>query len=415
MRKTFLFLQGPATDFFAHLAQALAARGHKAASISFCAGDALLWRGAGPRFAFRGRLARLEPFLRELAARLKVTDLVMLGDTRPVHAVAMQVAQDLGLTTHVWEEGYLRPFWLTLERGGINGHSRLPRDPAWYLRVAPKLPEVDSPAPLPNPIWRLAAWEVAYKLPGLLNPLLYPGYRTHRPMISPLEFLGWGLRFATLPRYERGDRRTRIAPRGSGRPFFLLALQLDGDSQIERHSPFRSVGEVIRTVMASFAAHAPGDVYLVIKNHPLDTGWGRHGRLVRRYADKLGVAGRTHFVETGHLPDFWPGCRGVVGVNSTVGAAALAAGLPVIALGEAVYGLPGLTFQGGLDAFWTEAAAPDATLFSAFRRVVLHGTQVAGSFYSRAGQRWAIAAAVPRMEAERSPLDALVCESPNRY
>lgn len=102
MRKTFLFLQGPATDFFAHLAQALAARGHKAASISFCAGDALLCRGAGP------------------------------------------------------------PFCL----------SRPPRDPAWYLRVAPKLPEVDSPAPLPNPIWRLAAWEVAYKLPGLLNPLL---------------------------------------------------------------------------------------------------------------------------------------------------------------------------------------------------------------------------------------------------
>lgn len=34
-------------------------------------------------------------------------------------------------------------------------------------------------------------------------------------MISPLEFLAWGLRFATLPRHERGDRRTRIAPHGS--------------------------------------------------------------------------------------------------------------------------------------------------------------------------------------------------------
>ncbi|OYU78090.1 MAG: hypothetical protein CFE32_03120 [Alphaproteobacteria bacterium PA3] len=50
------------------------------------------------------------------------------------------------------------------------------------------------------------------------------------------------------------------------------------------------------------------------------------------------------------------------------GTLALARGGPVVVLGKAVYDLPGLTFQDGLDRFWTEATAPDAATFAAFRR-----------------------------------------------
>ncbi len=60
----------------------------------------------------------------------------------------------------------------------------------------------------------------------------------------------------------------------------------------------------------------------------------------------------------------------VVTVNSTVGTLALACGLPVIALGKAVYDIAGLTFQGELDEFWNTPTAPDADLFDAFRRVL---------------------------------------------
>ena len=53
------------------------------------------------------------------------------------------------------------------------------------------------------------------------------------------------------------------------------------------------------------------------------------------------------------------GARGVVTVNSTVGLWALRAGRPVITLGDAIYDIDGLTFRGGLDAFWTEAGPPE--------------------------------------------------------
>jgi capsular polysaccharide export protein len=73
--------------------------------------------------------------------------------------------------------------------------------------------------------------------------------------------------------------------------------------------------------------------------------------------------------------------------------------LPVIALGNAVYDMPGLTYQGDLDHFWTEATPPDAALFDAFRRVLASRCMIPGSFFNEAGLRLAVEAAVDRLEA----------------
>jgi capsular polysaccharide export protein len=53
-----------------------------------------------------------------------ITDLVVYGDTRPIHATAIAQARRRGITVHVFEEGYLRPYWVTYERGGANGIRR---------------------------------------------------------------------------------------------------------------------------------------------------------------------------------------------------------------------------------------------------------------------------------------------------
>jgi capsular polysaccharide export protein len=89
----------------------------------------------------------------------------------------------------------------------------------------------------------------------------------------------------------------------------------------------------------------------------------------------------------------------MVTVNSTSATFALAAGVPVIALGRSVYDLPGLTHQGTLGAFWRDPSPPDAALFEAFRRVVAHACLIAGDFFTREGVARAVAGAVPRIEA----------------
>ena len=41
----------------------------------------------------------------------------------------------MDVTTHVFEEGYLRPYWITYERGGANAAS-----PLMYLTLKQRIP-----------------------------------------------------------------------------------------------------------------------------------------------------------------------------------------------------------------------------------------------------------------------------------
>jgi capsular polysaccharide export protein len=406
-RRSYLFLQGCTSPFFGRLADRLLSRGHAISRINFNAGDAVYW-GSRPAWNFRDSVEALPGFLEERMQKAKVTDVIMLGDTRPIHLPVPAVAARLGARVHVMEEGYFRPNWLTLERDGINGNSRLPRDPDWYRHVGARLADPGDGRPVGNPVGLLALDEMIYHLPNLANPLLFPGYRTHRPHISGIEFAGWGRRFARLPFRQRLDKAhiERLAARPQ--PFYLLPLQLDSDSQLTVHSPFRTIAEVIETVMKSFARNAPADARLVIKNHPLDTGLVDHARLIDELERRFDLKERILYLETGHLPTLLASARGVVTVNSTVGTSALVHGRPTISLGKAVYDLQGLTFQGPLDAFWREGRAPDAGLFRAFRNTVIHVAQVNGGFYSREGIALAAENCLRMLEPDRSPLEELL-------
>ncbi|MBH0198271.1 MAG: capsule biosynthesis protein CapA, partial [Nitrospira sp.] len=144
MRRTFLLLQGPATPFFAHLAARLRSEGHRVFKLNFNAGDWLY----GPRSCnlnYRGKAFDLCDFLDGVYRRLEITDQVLFGDRRPVHRPAIEHGKVLGVRTHVYEEGYFRPSWVTLERQGVNSHSPLPRNPDWYWKVGGRLSETSQP------------------------------------------------------------------------------------------------------------------------------------------------------------------------------------------------------------------------------------------------------------------------------
>ena len=143
-------------------------------------------------------------------------------------------------------------------------------------------------------------------------------------------------------------------------------------------------------------------------NHPLDPGFVNYGRLVGRLCREMGVAARVDYVDTGDASALVPRARGIVTVNSTVGTSSLMLNRPAIALGTAIYNLPGLTFQGPLDDFWREAPAPDAELFRLFRNTVIHTTQLHGGFYTRESTALAAKNCRRLLLAERSPLEELL-------
>jgi len=114
------------------------------------------------------------------------------------------------------------------------------------------------------------------------------------------------------------------------------------------------------------------------------------------------------YLEDGDIGALVEHAQGLVTINSTVGIIALEQGTPTMALSDAIYNLPGLTFQGSLDDFWTSRTPPDEAFLSLFRRVVIQTTQVNGGFYCRKGIGLAVENSRHALVAERSPLEMLL-------
>lgn len=395
-QRSFLFLQGLATDFFVRLGDALAARGHAVRRINFNAGDALFWPRPGG-FDYTGHPAEWPRMLDRLVVAHGVTDLVLFGDCRPLHAAAIPIAQLRGVRIWVFEEGYLRPGYITLEEDGVNGNSAVPRDPDRIRRLAAKLPPAPPETVFSGSFRRRAIDDIRYNWVSLWGCRRFPHWRTHRAWNPFHEYAGWawrGLRRPLVALRAKRSQRGLIAQQGS---IFLFPMQLEGDTQIRFWSPFEAMAEAVETVIASFARYAPAEAALVLKGHPLDNGLTRWGRLIRQAARRQGVDRRVHYLAEVAYGPLLAAARGVVTINSTAGMQALREGKRVIALGTAIYDLPGLTWQHGLDRFWTEATAPDMALVDALRRVLAAHCLVRGGFFDEDQISAAVAAAVERM------------------
>jgi capsular polysaccharide export protein len=405
--RCFLLLQGVCTPFFARLADRLRSQGHRILKVNFNGGDLAYW-GLRPSWLFRAAVPELPRFLDAHCASEGVTDQILFGDCRPLHREAIAWAQGHGVRTHVFEEGYFRPHWITLEIDGVNVRSRLPRDPEWYRAVGRRLPAQADPRSFTASFRTRALHDVLYHVAGLANPLLFPAYRTHAPVSVPVEYAAYLRRFARLARIEAGElARSRALATGPA-PYYFLPLQLNGDAQIREHSRFPDMSAVLDVVIASFARRAPAQSQLVIKNHPLDQGLIDYARVIGDLEQRHAVRGRVHYLEAGDLNALVARSRGVVTVNSTVGLLALDAGRATLALGKSLYALPGLTFQGPLDEFWQNGSPPDRELYVSFRRAVMYASQINGGFYTGSGIALAVENAIPPLVAERSPLETLL-------
>jgi capsular polysaccharide export protein len=400
-RRSFLFLQGPISDFFDRLGRALMARGHRVHRVNLHLGDQLFWRL--PATSFRGRFGDWREFIAGVLEAYRITDLVLHGDRRPYHVVAAAEARLRGIAVIATDLGYVRPDWLTLEFDGMTSYSRFPRDPAAIRPLAEEFAAPDLTPRFNTPFRRLAALNIAHGLALVLGRPLYPHYR-HHSLSHPLaEGAAW---LSTLARQAFTARTTALAKHrltAAAERYFLFPLQLATDFQIRAHSPFVDARDAVRAVTASFA-RSGCRAKLVIVVHPLDSGRIRWRRLVKRLALACGVGERVIALEGG-IPDaLLARAAGVVTINSTVGTAALQRGIPVKTLGNAIFDIPGLTSSQPLDAFWHDPAPPDPALLAAFLRALIGTTQVKGGYYTRPAQDAALGAFVARLEGGLYPL-----------
>jgi len=396
-QRSVLLLQGLMGPLFRRLGQGLLQAGHMVHKVNFNGGDRVFWRLPGG-IDYRGTREDWPAALAALIDRHAVTDVFLFGDCRDYHIAAIRVCNDLGITVHVFEEGYVRPDWVTLERGGVNGNSALPRDPEWYRRIAAALPAAPEHKKVPSSFRRRALEGLAYNAGDVLSRWYYPHWSNHRPWHPLVEAMGWARKLSRQKARKRDDTALADLIVARKQPYFLFPLQLDSDAQIRIHSPFVGIADAMKTVIASFAAHAPADVRLVVKEHPLDNGVRDWHQETYDIAARYGVAERIDYLAFADIEEIAEGALGMVTVNSTSGTLGLARGVPVVVLGQAVYDIPDITFQEGLDAFWRRPVPPDAATFAAFRRVLIDLCLIPGGFFSDEALEKVVHHAIARFE-----------------
>ncbi|MCX7284503.1 MAG: capsular biosynthesis protein [Novosphingobium sp.] len=392
-----LMLQGLMGPLFRRLGQGLSKAGHSVYKINFNGGDRLFWRLPGG-IDYRGTLDEWPDALARILAEKQITDVILFGDCRDHHMIATKVCRECGIPVHVFEEGYIRPDWVTFEQGGVNGHSSLPRDPDWYRAEAAKLPPAPEHKQVPSSFRRRATEGLVYNLADVLTRWHYSNWNNHRPWHPLVEGMGWWRKLRQRKERDAQAGRLLVRLEQSGQPYFLFPLQLDSDAQIRLHSPFAGIAEAMKVVIGSFAAHAPADTRLVIKEHPLDNGVRDWEQISRDLATRFDVADRIDYLPSGDIVPVAARSLGMVTINSTSGTLGLSMGIPAVVLGTAIYDVPGITAQDGLDAFWRAPPQPDAATFDAFRRVLIDRCLIPGGFFSEEALDLVVHGAIARFQ-----------------
>lgn len=396
-----LFLQGPPSPFWYELADAFQQRGARTRRVNFCSGDWVFWRRKGA-INYRGRLGSWPDFLRDLIRREGITDILYFSDRFAYHAAAQDVARECGIRAHVVEFGYLRPGWLTLERNGMSAYSHVPNDPDRIRAIADTIGPVTTQGFDAHKMSTELTFELLFGLFNEYYMLPFPFYRSGRGLMPvTLEYLA-GYLHILRRRRQAVERDRMLAPYLAREiPFTLVPLQLQSDYQIRDNTEYKDQTVFLREIIRSFAAKAPAEHHLLVKLHPMDPGLIRWDRLVTRLAAEYGVTGRVRYFDGGDLDALLAASSGTIISNSTVGLTALRAGIPTLALGYAVYDVPGLTHQEGLDSFWSAPQRVDPALCDAFVRVLAATAQVRGSVYDPPGRAVACAEIVRRVLEHR--------------
>jgi capsule polysaccharide modification protein KpsS len=378
-----LLLQGPIGPFFRRLSKELRQQGNLVYKVNFNAGDRWFYSD-NKSIDFTGRPESWEEFLIGIINKYEIDRVYVFGDCREYHQVAREVTRRMGVRFFVFEEGYLRPDYITLEEDGVNGHTSItfPHQKSKGV-VSLRPPKVEHQHF--KGAFHLGAWyAIQYYIAAVLMRSHYPFYVHHRPM----NILGEGGRWLLsgwrkLRMMKRSSRSVKVLMERSAGAYFLVPLQVHVDMQVLKHSRFRSVEEFIEVTIRSFAAHSRDDISLVFKHHPMDRGYRDYTKLIQKLMREYGLKGRLFYVFDSHLPTLLKHAAGTVTINSTVGLSSLHHGTPVKAMGSAIYDLEGLTFQQELDLFWNNPGEVDHQTFQQFRQHLLDTNQINGSFYQR--------------------------------
>lgn len=380
--KNVLFLQGPMGGFFNQVAAWLQGKGIATHKIDFNGGDWIFSNKKNYKQCvdYRGTLAGFSQWLEDFVHQNGVDSVICFGDCRKYHQLAKALCKSLNIEFFVFEEGYIRPDFITFESVGVNANStfQINFNEQNAQELQDEIHEVN------NQYWLMVLSAIMYYIFKVVFHHCYPHYQHHRNTTTKTELLSW---------IKSGFRRRKnawVEPsrfqrflENKCKQYFVFPLQVHNDSQILVHSELKNMEQYIHLVIQDFSLHSNKSHHLVIKHHPMDRGYRHYAVLIKDLATQYGCVDRVHYFCDIHLPSLLKHSLGVVTVNSTTGLQAFYRGVPVKALGLAIYNVNGLSYQNSLSSFWTDRSNLDENHYAQFRTKLILDTQLNGAFYGK--------------------------------
>ncbi|AJC87313.1 capsule polysaccharide modification protein KpsS [Campylobacter insulaenigrae] len=375
-KKNILLLQGPVGDFFYKISKKIPdANIYK---VNFNGGDFAFYPFKS--INYRGCFDKLQDFYEGILKEKKIDVIIMYNDCRKIHELAIKVAKAMGVEVWIFEEGYIRPNFITFEKDGVNANSTLPRDKEFYL-TRNKFNHEIKIKNFSSSFKNMAFYAFLYWFFSALLAWYFNNSLHHRSL-KFFDFIPWFVSLYRKKKYKISEKKVNAKIVSLKQKYFLAILQVFNDTQLSHHYK-KSTEKFIEELIISFANHAKAKSYLVFKHHPMDRGYKDYTELIEQLSVKYNVEGRILYVHDLHLPTLLSSARGTIVINSTVGLSALYHQCPLKVMGKAFYDIDGLTYQKSLHTFWKECRCykPDARLHTKFRNYVIYKTQINGNFF----------------------------------
>ena len=385
--KNVLFLQGPLGSFFTNLATDLENNfGVKSChQLALNKGDEF-YADNNRVVKYKGELFEFSDWLIKFYKENEIDTIFLMGDSREYHKRAIKKAEENGIEVYVFEEGYFRPNYITLEKSGVNHNSELPRNIDFYLSQdveKMKQENIKGKVEIGPVYYYMAKSAIIYYILMYVFNISYKNYKHHRTRSVYVEFAaGWVNYFKK--RYnliaERKIYKKINELKGS---YFFVVLQVREDFQVREHSNYTSIENYIEEVLVSFKnTNKDPEAHIVIKHHPMDRGKVDYSSFIKEVCFHINLdRKKVIYVYDINLPEVIKGAKGSITINSTVGLQSLHHGVPVKIMGSAMYDFEGLTHQGSLEEFWLSQNPVNNTNFEHYRQYLINKTQITGSFF----------------------------------
>ena len=270
----------------------------------------------------------------------KIDEIFIYNGSNWVEQLIIFIAKKNNIRVNYLEEGYFRPYTVTMDHSGINFKSSIPREKYFYKNIKvdekfyrkyllqPQNKELSN-VKSKNIFLIKGLKKLSTKIFGSLK--IQPQIYIHNTIKDYISIFYNGLKYKKLKNEDISNYKRYI----------FVPFQVHTDTQILFNSPkIRNMEELVEVVVnaiKNYNKKYKDNLSVVFKEHPKDIGRINYSKLYSKFKNKNVI-----FLKKANTNDLIKNAELIITVNSTVGIEALIKEKKVVTLGNAFFNIEDL-------------------------------------------------------------------------